>query len=158
MFQACVKRIQGDETGHKHCTGQYFDYWSCIDKCVSFILHFQKQTCLIYCIGSAAEITVLENRLRQSYLWNWSNEEVVLWYIKIIFSSFVFNSNNCLVNFSLVPVPQLAILTKVFFLGYMHFLNFQDLELWSIKKRRDLWGSYLSNCVRFVVMLKGSVF
>ncbi|KAA8545556.1 hypothetical protein F0562_020340 [Nyssa sinensis] len=34
-YQACVKRIQGDETGHKHCTGQYFDYWSCIDKCVA---------------------------------------------------------------------------------------------------------------------------
>ncbi|CAF2083255.1 unnamed protein product [Brassica rapa subsp. trilocularis] len=34
-YQACVKRIQGDESGHKHCTGQYFDYWHCIDKCVS---------------------------------------------------------------------------------------------------------------------------
>ncbi|KAK9270812.1 hypothetical protein L1049_026398 [Liquidambar formosana] len=34
-YQACVKRIQGDQTGHKHCTGQYFDYWSCIDKCNS---------------------------------------------------------------------------------------------------------------------------
>lgn len=35
FLQACVKRIQGDESGHKHCTGQYFDYWSCVDKCVS---------------------------------------------------------------------------------------------------------------------------
>ncbi|KAJ7946675.1 Cytochrome b-c1 complex subunit 6 [Quillaja saponaria] len=34
-YQACVKRIQGDESGHKHCTGQYFDYWSCVDKCVA---------------------------------------------------------------------------------------------------------------------------
>ncbi|KAJ8754930.1 hypothetical protein K2173_015442 [Erythroxylum novogranatense] len=34
-YQACVKRIQDDETGHKHCTGQYFDYWFCIDKCVA---------------------------------------------------------------------------------------------------------------------------
>ncbi|KAG2323849.1 hypothetical protein Bca52824_006577 [Brassica carinata] len=34
-YQACVKRIQGDESGHKHCTGQYFDYWQCVDKCVS---------------------------------------------------------------------------------------------------------------------------
>ncbi|KAE8650514.1 hypothetical protein Csa_011326 [Cucumis sativus] len=34
-YQACVKRIQGDDSGHKHCTGQYFDYWSCIDKCVA---------------------------------------------------------------------------------------------------------------------------
>ncbi|XP_056163228.1 cytochrome b-c1 complex subunit 6-1, mitochondrial isoform X2 [Syzygium oleosum] len=33
--QACVKRIEGDESGHKHCTGQYFDYWHCIDKCVA---------------------------------------------------------------------------------------------------------------------------
>ncbi|KAG6784051.1 hypothetical protein POTOM_009734 [Populus tomentosa] len=37
-YQACVKRIQGDETGHKHCTGQYFDYWSCVDKCVALKL------------------------------------------------------------------------------------------------------------------------
>ncbi|CAM8935222.1 unnamed protein product [Rhodiola kirilowii] len=34
-YQACVKRVESDETGHKHCTGQYFDYWSCIDKCVA---------------------------------------------------------------------------------------------------------------------------
>ncbi|CAA7049399.1 unnamed protein product [Microthlaspi erraticum] len=34
-YQACVKRIQGDDSGHKHCTGQYFDYWHCIDKCVA---------------------------------------------------------------------------------------------------------------------------
>ncbi|XP_020260523.1 cytochrome b-c1 complex subunit 6-like [Asparagus officinalis] len=34
-YQACVKRIKDDETGHKHCTGQYFDYWSCVDKCVA---------------------------------------------------------------------------------------------------------------------------
>ncbi|KAF7803677.1 cytochrome b-c1 complex subunit 6 [Senna tora] len=34
-YQACVKRIQGDESGQKHCTGQYFDYWHCVDKCVA---------------------------------------------------------------------------------------------------------------------------
>ncbi|KAK8483008.1 hypothetical protein V6N11_007396 [Hibiscus sabdariffa] len=34
-YEACIKRIQGDESGHKHCTGQYFDYWSCVDKCVA---------------------------------------------------------------------------------------------------------------------------
>ncbi|KAA8536500.1 hypothetical protein F0562_028978 [Nyssa sinensis] len=34
-YQACIKRIQGDESGHKHCTGQYFDYWSCVDKCAA---------------------------------------------------------------------------------------------------------------------------
>ncbi|KAK3043852.1 hypothetical protein RJ639_000551, partial [Escallonia herrerae] len=32
---ACVKRVEGDETGHKHCTGQYFDYLCCVDKCVA---------------------------------------------------------------------------------------------------------------------------
>ncbi|AQK58876.1 Cytochrome b-c1 complex subunit 6 [Zea mays] len=34
-YQKCVKRVENDDTGHKHCTGQYFDYWSCIDKCVA---------------------------------------------------------------------------------------------------------------------------
>ncbi|OEL37554.1 hypothetical protein BAE44_0001425, partial [Dichanthelium oligosanthes] len=33
--QKCAKRIESDETGHKHCTGQYFDYWKCVDKSVS---------------------------------------------------------------------------------------------------------------------------
>ncbi|KAF3675116.1 hypothetical protein FXO38_04889 [Capsicum annuum] len=37
-YQACTKRIEGDETGNKHCTGQYFDYWYCIDKCVSSLV------------------------------------------------------------------------------------------------------------------------
>ncbi|KAF9601272.1 hypothetical protein IFM89_018382 [Coptis chinensis] len=34
-YEACVKRIEGDESGHKHCTGQYFDYWSCVDTIVA---------------------------------------------------------------------------------------------------------------------------
>ncbi|XP_004308600.1 PREDICTED: cytochrome b-c1 complex subunit 6-like [Fragaria vesca subsp. vesca] len=34
-YQACVKRIEGDDSGYKHCTGQYFDYISCVDKCVA---------------------------------------------------------------------------------------------------------------------------
>ncbi|XP_011042841.1 PREDICTED: cytochrome b-c1 complex subunit 6-like isoform X1 [Populus euphratica] len=34
-MSACVKRVEGDDSGHKHCTGQYFDYWFCIDKCVA---------------------------------------------------------------------------------------------------------------------------
>ncbi|KAH0863991.1 hypothetical protein HID58_081202 [Brassica napus] len=38
-YQACVKRIQGDDSGHKHCTGQYFDYWQCIDKCCTQALY-----------------------------------------------------------------------------------------------------------------------
>ncbi|CAI9786220.1 unnamed protein product [Fraxinus pennsylvanica] len=34
-YQACSKRIQSDEAGQKHCTGQYFDYWNCVDRCVA---------------------------------------------------------------------------------------------------------------------------
>lgn len=34
-YQACIQRVEGDESGQKHCTGQYFDYWSCVDKCVA---------------------------------------------------------------------------------------------------------------------------
>ncbi|CAN6374203.1 unnamed protein product, partial [Urochloa humidicola] len=34
-YEKCVKRVENDDTGHKHCTGQYFDYWSCVDKCVA---------------------------------------------------------------------------------------------------------------------------
>ena len=33
--QACEERIKSDETGEAHCTGQYFDYWHCVDKCVA---------------------------------------------------------------------------------------------------------------------------
>ncbi|XP_050377238.1 cytochrome b-c1 complex subunit 6-1, mitochondrial-like [Argentina anserina] len=35
QYQACIQRIQSDESGHMHCTGQYFDHWSCVDKCVA---------------------------------------------------------------------------------------------------------------------------
>ncbi|RAL44978.1 hypothetical protein DM860_003737 [Cuscuta australis] len=38
QYHACAKRIEGDETGNKHCTGQYFDYWHCIDECVALKL------------------------------------------------------------------------------------------------------------------------
>ncbi|KAG6478231.1 hypothetical protein ZIOFF_061666 [Zingiber officinale] len=34
-MQACIERVKGDETGQKHCTGQYFDYWSCVDGLVA---------------------------------------------------------------------------------------------------------------------------
>ncbi|OAY76535.1 cytochrome b-c1 complex subunit 6-like [Ananas comosus] len=40
-YRECVKRVENDDTGHKHCTGQYFDYWRCIDKCVAVKL-FEK--------------------------------------------------------------------------------------------------------------------
>lgn len=34
-YQACTKRVEEDKTGEAHCTGQYFDYWHCIDKCAA---------------------------------------------------------------------------------------------------------------------------
>lgn len=34
-YEACVDRIKSDTTGEAHCTGQYFDYWSCVDTCVA---------------------------------------------------------------------------------------------------------------------------
>jgi len=34
-YQACETRIEEDEDGQKHCTGQYFDYWGCVDKCAA---------------------------------------------------------------------------------------------------------------------------
>ncbi|KMZ63319.1 putative Ubiquinol--cytochrome-c reductase [Zostera marina] len=34
-YEKCTGRVKDDETGTKHCTGQYFDYWSCVDKCVA---------------------------------------------------------------------------------------------------------------------------
>mmetsp|Transcript_6069 Transcript_6069/g.15539 ORF Transcript_6069/g.15539 Transcript_6069/m.15539 type:complete len:81 (+) Transcript_6069:53-295(+) len=32
-YQACAKRIEDKPDGH--CTGQYLDYWHCIDKCAA---------------------------------------------------------------------------------------------------------------------------
>lgn len=37
-LQKCAKRVESDTTGEAHCTGQYFDYWKCVDKCVRFSL------------------------------------------------------------------------------------------------------------------------
>ncbi|MQL93074.1 hypothetical protein Taro_025714 [Colocasia esculenta] len=34
-YGKCMDRIKDDDIGHKHCTGQYFDYWSCVDQCVA---------------------------------------------------------------------------------------------------------------------------
>lgn len=33
-YEACIKRVENDTTGEAHCTGQYLDFWACIDKCV----------------------------------------------------------------------------------------------------------------------------
>ncbi|BBH08868.1 Ubiquinol-cytochrome C reductase hinge protein, partial [Prunus dulcis] len=37
-YQACVKRVEADNNGEKHCTGQYFDYISCVDKCTHVLI------------------------------------------------------------------------------------------------------------------------
>ena len=34
-YDACVERVAKDTTGEAHCTGQYFDLWGCVDKCVA---------------------------------------------------------------------------------------------------------------------------
>ena len=34
-YEACANRIKNDKTGEANCVGQYFDYWSCVDKCVA---------------------------------------------------------------------------------------------------------------------------
>ena len=34
-YQACVERVATDDSGEAHCTGQYFDYWHCIDLCAA---------------------------------------------------------------------------------------------------------------------------
>ncbi|KAF3320179.1 cytochrome b-c1 complex subunit 6-like isoform X1 [Carex littledalei] len=36
-YQECVKRVKDDDSGHKHCTGQYFDFWACVDTCKTMI-------------------------------------------------------------------------------------------------------------------------
>jgi ubiquinol-cytochrome c reductase subunit 6 len=33
--QECAKRIEGDTTGDAHCTGWYYDYYRCVDKCAA---------------------------------------------------------------------------------------------------------------------------
>ena len=35
FVQACADRIKSDTTGQAHCSGQYFDFWHCVDHCVS---------------------------------------------------------------------------------------------------------------------------
>ncbi|PNH01742.1 Cytochrome b-c1 complex subunit 6, partial [Tetrabaena socialis] len=34
-YKACAERIKSDTTGQAHCSGQYFDFWHCVDHCVS---------------------------------------------------------------------------------------------------------------------------
>ncbi|BAM79707.1 cytochrome c reductase hinge protein [Cyanidioschyzon merolae strain 10D] len=34
-YEDCTKRIENDPAGEAHCTGQYLDFWRCIDLCVA---------------------------------------------------------------------------------------------------------------------------
>lgn len=34
-YAACTKRIEGDTSGAKHCSPQYFQFWHCVDKCAA---------------------------------------------------------------------------------------------------------------------------
>eukprot|EP00897_Mesotaenium_endlicherianum_P001552 jgi/Mesen1/1424/ME001303S00471 len=34
-YEACAERIEKSDNEEAHCTGQYFDYWKCIDKCAA---------------------------------------------------------------------------------------------------------------------------
>ncbi|GFR45891.1 hypothetical protein Agub_g7347, partial [Astrephomene gubernaculifera] len=34
-YKACAERIKSDTTGQAHCSGQYFDFWKCIDHCAA---------------------------------------------------------------------------------------------------------------------------
>ncbi|URE02984.1 hypothetical protein MUK42_22639 [Musa troglodytarum] len=63
-YQLCVERIKEDETGHKHCTGQYFDYWKCVDNCVSILafLHPSSGTEISGC-GNLCKEVIRNNSL-----------------------------------------------------------------------------------------------
>jgi hypothetical protein len=30
-YMACTERVKADKTGEAHCTGQYLDFWACLD-------------------------------------------------------------------------------------------------------------------------------
>ncbi|KXZ52542.1 hypothetical protein GPECTOR_9g586 [Gonium pectorale] len=34
-YKACAERIKDDTTGQAHCSGQYFDFWKCVDHCAA---------------------------------------------------------------------------------------------------------------------------
>jgi ubiquinol-cytochrome c reductase subunit 6 len=33
-YEACTQRIKNDTTGEAQCSGQYFEYWHCVDALV----------------------------------------------------------------------------------------------------------------------------
>lgn len=33
LYEACVSRVKKDTTGEAHCSGQYLDFWKCVDLC-----------------------------------------------------------------------------------------------------------------------------
>ncbi|CEO95754.1 Cytochrome b-c1 complex subunit 6 [Plasmodiophora brassicae] len=34
-YEACAKRIEGDESGEKNCNGYIYKYWHCTDHCMA---------------------------------------------------------------------------------------------------------------------------
>lgn len=73
-----MKRVQADETGHKHCTGQYFDYWQCVDKCVSLLLFYLNNK-FDQCLSLFNIWGWFECRLHLGYLQNSSNGDNTYW-------------------------------------------------------------------------------
>ncbi|CAL4904086.1 unnamed protein product [Urochloa decumbens] len=78
-YERCMKRIENDGSGQKHCTGQYFDYWSCVDKCVrnTFLLNSCGFTLLTSVQSMSNSLSNLCYRLLQSSLIS-SNEDGML--------------------------------------------------------------------------------
>ncbi|KAH9532651.1 hypothetical protein CY35_18G009900, partial [Sphagnum magellanicum] len=51
----CVKQLLHYEVW-KHCTGQYFDYWGCIDKCLSVSVLQSISTATLHCTISFDDV------------------------------------------------------------------------------------------------------
>lgn len=55
LLQECAKRIENSDHEGAHCTGWAFDYWRCIDKCVSSLAATALPSLCIDCQLSAAQ-------------------------------------------------------------------------------------------------------
>ena len=47
-YEACAKRIEGDDSGEKNCAAWYMDYWHCNDECVRDEMTFLICLCGVY--------------------------------------------------------------------------------------------------------------
>lgn len=138
ILQACTRRIEGDESGTKHCTGQYFDYWHCIDKCVSYIsqltlvglfsiffvffLGWGVGVVTFFCSLFSNLFVELLHRLPQSYLKNSSNKDIGCWSTAILSCFFRCWSLCC----------RLAI-SSINLVAAWKFLCYAHLKKWLIK-------------------------